>query len=154
MPKKLTLPDGSTCQVIAPNRFSRMAAGHPPKSLIRDKQKIEDKEREYTPAELDWMVRSQKSLLVRCVSPIQLPDGACVRLVDKPFTDVLAGELSIEQLDDATLDLLLTEINALEKEVTAAAASFPANAQPQRPPDAGHSEPTVRSHAEFAPGSD
>lgn len=133
--KKLTLPDGSTCQVIAPNRFARMAAGPPPKSLIGGGSPSAAAAREYAPEELAWLIRSQKSLLVRCVSPIQQPDGSWVRLVDKPFADVGTGEFSVEQLDDATLDLLTKTINELDGEVAAAAAAFPANSQPEGTPD-------------------
>ncbi len=148
--KDLTLPDGSTCHVLAPNRFTRMAAGPPPKSLIRvprgPNPPAED--RDFSPTELEWLVKSQKAQLLHCVSALRKPDGSVCRLTDKHFADAGPGELSIEALDDETLDLLTKTITELDKEVTAAAASFPQNGVAQGTADARCPGPAIRDAAE------
>jgi hypothetical protein len=142
----LTLPDGSTCRVLAPNRFTRMLAGPPPKALAKA-QPQED--REHTPAEMEWLVKSQRGVLLRCVSAIRRPDGTSLRLTDKHFADAGPGELAIDALDDETLGLLTKTILELDKEVMAAASTFPQNGVAKGAPDTRHPGPEVRHAPEL-----
>lgn len=143
--KDITLSDGATCRVIPPNRFVRMAAGPPPKSLVTDaKKKADDAPRDYTPDELDWLVRSQKIQLVHCVSVLTAPNGFTRRLVQKPFSEAAPNELAIDALPEEDLALLLDTLNEFDKEVAATAATFPAPPT-QGTPDNGHPGPPVRS---------
>lgn len=150
----LTLSDGATCRVIPANRFVRMAAGPPPKSLVADAKKgtaraprageaapaEPPEDRTYTPDELDWLLRSQKLQLVHCVSVLTAPNGFTRRLVQKPFSEATPAEQALDALPEEDLALLLDTLNEFDKEVAATAATFPApppqgTPQPRRPRD-------------------
>lgn|SRR5262245_19632351 len=129
--KAVTLSDGTICHVIAPNRLVRMAAGQPPQSFLRaSRASTEGQPAEYTDADLAWLMKYERTLLVRCVFRIE---GKATRLVDKPFAEAQAGELSVEALNDADLQLLLDAINGLDKEVGSVAASFRGDAAEAAP---------------------
>lgn len=120
--KTLTLPNGATADIIAPNNFILLQAGNPPRSLQRNG--VGSPDRDLNDVELNWLVHHQKILLTRCVSPLRFPDGRVERLVDKPWADTPAGEISLEALDQPTADLLAAEIGKLREEAAASAATF------------------------------
>lgn len=156
--KAITLPSGATCTVTAPNRFVRMAAGQPPATLIAHQKKrareaaaaqqagraLPPDDREMEPHELDWILRQQRTQLVRCISPLTVPDSGTVRLVDKPVNDCGPAERSIEALPDADLDAITTALNELEGTVSAASATFPANPSTPGSPEPRRTRKTLQ----------
>lgn len=69
-------------------------------------------------------------MLTRCTGKVTLKDGKLIRMVDKPFDEVLPGELSVDEVPAAWMQKITTAIGQMgQEEAVPLDAGFP-EAQP------------------------
>jgi len=133
--KEITLPSGGTLFIRPPSMFDMMDLGEMP-SPPRRTTPPAPAAAPLTPAELSWHVRSTKMILRSCTGLIRWagPPPRRARIVDKPFDECTAEEITIEDLADDDAAAILQAVSELRKEAAAAVKTFP-QAEPAPGPD-------------------
>lgn len=99
-----------------------MEVGDPPASLQR-RARTKDKS-PLTDAELAYHLRSTRAVLLRCTGLIRWKDRSA-RIVDKPFDECGANEMTVEDLSDEDARAILDAVGSIRQETAEAVQAFP-----------------------------
>lgn len=144
----LTLPSGATVLIRKMKGRDFLELGEAPASI----EKRAPDAPALKPHELAWLVASNNLILTRCTGPLCFPDGTKRVIVNKPFALTSEAEISIEELDDADAEAILTAVTAFSNEGREAgrkALKFPS--EPALAPDPGCGGEALPSAPEPAP---
>lgn len=103
-----------------------------PAAFPNDIKDIAPEDSKLSKETIEWGLAVSMITLLRCCGPLTFPTGDVVTIVDKPFHACAPGEISIEELEDADADAIITTVNSLTsltKEAGAEAQPFPAKDQ-------------------------
>ena len=122
--KKITLPSGGTCVVrkvsaadlaVHTGDIPVIDGSHHPVSAEPSK------------ADVARGVQYLRIATLVCCSPLTMPDGRRLRVVDRDLDKLLDGELAIGELDDADAQFIfdqVAELSGFRKEVAESAKPF------------------------------
>lgn len=129
--KQLTLPSGAKCVVrkLSVQDFA-LHAGHIPQAFIEEVRKTGRKAIENSAQnekQLAELVRAGSIILLECCSPLTMPDGRRLTIVDTPLDKAGENEITIGEMDDADAQAIIsavTELTSLTKEAAEKARPF------------------------------
>lgn len=105
--KEITLPSGGTVFIRPPSMLDMVELGEMPPT---------DTSGARTASKSDWSIKATTLLLRTCTGLIRWPDHKA-RIVDKPFDECTAEEMTIEDLSDEDASAILTAIHSLQTQL-------------------------------------
>lgn len=150
--KTITLPSGATVAIRKMKGSDFISLGEAPAAFADGKPREKDKPP--TAEELNWVVASNTIILTKCTGPVCHPDGTQRLIVDKPFASTPETDLSIEEMEDADAEAIITAVSEFTqcgKEAARKARPFPAEQTLAGGPGPNGAE--VSHPPELAPGT-